>query len=147
MTHVYFTSYRRMGYLPEGVRPFACTVYPPKGFEEIPKAPWTDIRDSHGEWVRPRRYVDQPNPLKAYREALLSQYVGRIFEAKLWSDLHPYDVAFLCWCPYDRRAQEQLELHGSYVCHTSVLAEFIEIKLFIRCWLDTDRNHMAGLPK
>lgn len=144
MRHVYLTSYLRSHALPEGVTAYSCTVYPPRGYEHYPKIVWTDIRNG-GAWTRPRNFIGLPDPPAAYHDALYALYVTRLDEARAWAASLLSDVALCCWCPYDRSAQRQLEDHGSFICHTEVLAEFIERELGLRVWLDFDRRRMKAL--
>jgi hypothetical protein len=141
--NVCFTSFQRSHAL-------ACPLYSvavqwPRGYEHIPRVEWALILDSNGKWIRPREFLDQVEPLAAYRAALMAQYESRIFQAKLWLDAQPDSFAMLCWCPYDRAAQRQLEEHGTFVCHTGVLAEFMERRLDCQVWLDGDRRRMKAL--
>ncbi len=143
--HVYLTSYQLSHALPDGVLRCQCTVYPPKGYEHYPKVDWTDIRQGDGSWIRPRVFMDQFDPPKAYHDALMKLYESRIIEATSWAVNLQSDVALCCWCPYDRAAQRQLHEHGSFICHTEVLGEFLENRIGLRVWRDADRAKMLSL--
>ena len=145
MRNVYLTSFFRSHELP--AVPHSCAVYPPKGYEHLPKVAWTDIRDDTGRWIRPRDFIMQPRPLQAYRDALYAQYLGRLDEARAWAQGLIWDVALCCWCPYDKAARRQLEQFGSFVCHTAVISEFVENELGLRVWEDGDRRRMAVLQQ
>jgi hypothetical protein len=144
--NVLITSFQRshdLAYIPT----FSVAVYQPKGFA-LPEVEWAKITDANGEWIRPRRFITEPDPLAAYHFALLDHYRGRTLAARDWLDhVNTFwgTIAFCCWCPYERRAREQLKEHGSFVCHTAVLGEFLE-ELGVRVWYDTDRQRMKVLP-
>ncbi len=144
--NVQITSFRRSHGLPGPV--LSVAMYQPQGYA-YPRLDWALIGNPDGSaWIRPRNFLDHPDPLKAYHDALLAQYESRIFVAKPWFDYIEQDyhtVTFCCWCPHDRAAQRQMEEHGSFVCHTEVLAEFIENRLQHRVWVDRDRRHMKTL--
>lgn len=144
-TNVYLTSFFKVKQLPSNVEVFSAAVYPPKGYEALPKADWTDIRDSRRNWIRPRNYINAEWPLAAYRQALWRLYLGRQLEASAWLSVRQGDVALCCWCPRDRAAQEQLARWGSFVCHTAVLGEFIDKTFHVPVWYDADRLKLAVL--
>lgn len=146
MKNVYLTSFFKSHGLPDGVVPYSAAVYQPKGYG-YPKVPWTDIRPDGGQWIRPREFLSEANPLDGYRKALLDLYGGRKDEACAWRDSLAHDVALCCWCPYDRAAQRQLGDFGSFVCHTAVLGEFIYNELGVAVWEDADRRKMAVLTQ
>lgn len=142
---VYFTSFFKAKDLPEGVIPYSAAVYQPKGFN-FEKVAWTDIRKD-GKWTRPREFLDCPNPLHGYREAMLDLYESRYEEALEWANSLREPVALCCWCPYDRAAQRQLKDFGSFVCHTAVLSEFCSERLGLPVWEDSDRRRMSVLTQ
>lgn len=146
MRNVYFTSFQRSHDLPNGVTRFSVAVQWPKGYEDIPRIAWALITDETGKWIRPREFVSDVHPLASYREALMEQYQERLPQAQAWLFNHPGDIAMLCWCPYDRAAQRQLGDFGTFVCHTGVLAEFVDAQLGCQVWLDADRRLMKALP-
>jgi hypothetical protein len=123
-------------------------MYQPKGYL-YDRLDWALIGQPDGSgWIRPRNFIQRADPLSAYHDALLMQYIGRTETAKAWFDYmdDTFDgVTFCCWCPHDRAAQRQMEEHGSFVCHTDVLAEFIETRLGHRVWFDYDRRRMKAL--
>lgn len=128
-----------------GAQVFSAAVYQPKGYA-YPKAEWCDIRDENRNWIRPREFMDFPDPLAAYHQKLLAHYRARKREIGEWLDgLLTGNFILCCWCPYERRAREQLEEHGSYVCHTAVVGEALE-ELGVRVWYDSDRLKMKVLP-
>jgi hypothetical protein len=127
-------------------------MYQPRqyGFSRVD---WALIGKPDGSnWIRPRNFIDLPDPLAAYKAALWIRYNERTELAHAW--FHSIEqafpgvagVAFLCWCPYDQAAQRQMREHGSFVCHTAVLGEWIENRLGHRVWFDHDRRHMKALP-
>jgi hypothetical protein len=144
--HVYITSFFKSHLVPKEVEKFSAAVYPPKGYEWMPKAMWTDIRDKQGNWTRPRNFEKAENPLMAYRNALWELYSEREREAVRWLSEREGAIALCCWCPADRPAQRQLKEWGSFVCHTAVLGEFITA-LGHRVWYDSDRLRMAVLTQ
>jgi hypothetical protein len=127
---------------------FSAAVYQPKGYN-YPKAEWADIRRD-GVWTRPRDFIGEPDPLAAYRNALLHLYGERhrhiedwLEGVKLgWGD----QFVLCCWCPYDRAAQRQLGEHGSFVCHTAVIGEVLERDHDVQVFYDSDRRLMKVLP-
>ena len=142
---VYISSFRKSKRLPEGVEKWSAAVYQPKGFD-FPKAEWCDIRVD-GTWQRPRDFLEAESPLHAYRAALLRTYRSRSEEAALWLSELAGPAALLCWCPYDRAAQRQMEQFGSFVCHTAVLAEVLRDDHKCNVFLDGDRLMMAVLTQ
>lgn len=146
MKNIYLTSFMRSHSLPPGVVPYSAAVYQPKGYS-YEKVAWTDIRPAGGQWIRPREFLSEDEPLDGYRQALLSLYGSRKEAAVAWRDSVPHDVALCCWCPYDRAAQRQLDQFGSFVCHTAVLGEFIYNELGVAVWEDADRRKMAVLTQ
>lgn len=144
---VYITSFFKSHYVPKDVERFSAAVYPPKGYEWMPKAAWTDIRDIKGNWTRPRNFVKAENPLTAYRQALWDLYSARQLEASRWLSEREGAFALCCWCPSDRAAQRQLKEWGSFICHTSVLGEFISSTFNIPVWYDADRLRMTVLTQ
>ncbi len=148
--NVLITSFQRSHDLQQLLMPtFSVAMYQPKGYT-LPRVDWALIGHPDGsDWIRPRNFIGHPKPLESYREALMERYEARIFDAKLWFDgmaqTGHQAVAFCCWCPYDQAAQRQMGEHGSYVCHTDVLGEYIEKRLQIRCWFDSDRRHMKAI--
>lgn len=144
---IYLTSFRLSHGLAPHIVKMSVAMYPPKGYEHIPQLSWALIADEHGQWIRPRNFVTEEQPLQAYHDALYAQYKSRLGEAVAWSEQLSNDVALLCWCPYDRAAQRQLGDFGSFVCHTAVLSEFIFKELGLAVWEDGDRRHMAVLEQ
>lgn len=145
MYSVYFTSFKKSIYLPDHVIPYSAAVYQPKGFK-YEKINWTDIRRGK-DWTRPRDFLGEENPLSAYRKSLMDLYESRLEEAIIWRDSLTSDVALCCWCPYDKAAQRQIEIFGSFVCHTAVLNEFVTKHLWLPTWEDSDRRSMAVLTQ
>lgn len=143
---IYLTSFDRSVKLPKTIKKLSAAVYQPYGFK-YPKVDWTDIRDQNGNWIRPRNFLGEPSPLIAYRQALIDLYMSRLPEAQDWAWSLEGDVALCCWCPYDKAAQRQLKEHGSFVCHTAVLGEFISNALQLPVWYDGDRRQMAVLTQ
>lgn len=140
------TSFFRSHGLPPGFVPFSAAVYQPKGYSYV-KAPWTDIRDANGNWIRPRNFLSAPDPLAAYHRALLDLYATRT--GAIQTFLHSCEVerispVFCCWCPKDRAAQRQLQEHGTFVCHTAVVGEVLE-QFGVGVWYDDDRRRMKVL--
>jgi hypothetical protein len=123
--------------------PFPCysaAVYQPRGFA-YPKIDWTDIRDANGSWIRPREFLGEPDPAKAYYAAMLAHYDEREEEAVRWAEACDC-LTMCCWCPFDRAAKRQLQEFGSFICHTGPLGEFIETRLNIPVFYDRDRLSM-----
>jgi hypothetical protein len=144
---VYLTSFFESHKVPKDVEKFSAAVYPPKGYEWMPKAAWTDIRNNKGDWTRPRNFVNAENPLQAYRDALYELYSGRMLEASKWLTERQGAVALCCWCPSDQAAQRQLKEWGSFICHTAVLGEFIYTEFAIPVWYDANRLRMTVLSQ
>jgi hypothetical protein len=139
------TSFRRAHVA--GAPVYSAAVYQPKGYA-LPKADWTDIRVPAGDWIRPREFLGEPDPLRAYAEALVRLYDSRIDAAREWFERvgrEYHACALCCWCPYDRAAQRQLAEFGSFVCHTGPLGWWIENRLGVRVWNDTDRARMKAI--
>lgn len=141
MPDIHMTSFFASKKLDQGITPLSCAVYQPKGFK-YPKVMWTDIRDDEGNWIRPRLFVNEENPLNAYWEAMRKHYLHRQDEALAWLDSFRGPVALCCWCPYDRAAQRQLKEFGTFICHTGPLGEFLE-DLGAVVWYDEDRRKLA----
>lgn len=120
-------------------------MYQPRGYT-YPKVAWTDIRQN-GKWVRPRNFLDSPDPAKAYYEAMLEMYRSRMPEAKWWlSCISGRDIALCCWCPHDRAAKRQLEEFGTFICHTGPLGTFLE-ELGVDVEYDHLRDRMYRLER
>lgn len=144
---IYLSSFKDSINLPEGVELWSAAVYQPKGYE-LPKAEWTDIRDKSGMWIRPREFISTDNPPGAYREALYQLYNSRMITALQWyNKVRDRDVALLCWCPYDKAAQRQLEEFGSFICHTAVLGEWLNSTTGAVVWYDSARLQMLPLTQ
>lgn len=143
---IHITSFQRShGFL---MPVLSVAMYQPKGYD-YPRLDWALIGQPDGSgWIRPRNFIGQPDPLGSYKRALWAQYDSRIAQAQSWGEYignDYYSVAFCCWCPHDRAAQRQMEEHGSFVCHTDVLGEWIEDRLGVRVWYDSERRHMKAL--
>lgn len=145
--NVYITSFFKSHLVPKGVEKFSAAVYPPKGYEWMPKAAWMDIRNNKGDWTRPRNFEKAENPLQSYRDALWQLYSDRTLEASRWLSERTTDVALCCWCPSDQAAQRQLKEWGSFICHTAVLGEFIHTNFNLPIWYDADRLRMTVLSQ
>ena len=145
--NIYITSFFKSHLVPKGVEKYSAAVYAPKGYEWMPKAQWTDIRNANGDWTRPRNFEKEENPLAAYRDALLSLYSDRYLQANAWLTMLPGDAALCCWCPSDKAAQRQLQEWGSFICHTSVLGEYISSTFNMPVWYDADRLRMTVLTQ
>src|SRR3990167_8862087 len=134
---IYLTSFYKSGELPPEVKRFSAAVYQPDGFN-YPKIFAFDIR-SKGKWIRPREFKDKPRSLMAYHDALYAHYLKREVAIQTW--LYKFGdtpVALCCWCPYEKAAQHQLNEWGSFVCHLSVVGEFLH-DLGAQVWYDGDR--------
>lgn len=126
---------------------FSAAVYQPKGYN-YPKAEWADIRRD-GAWTRPRDFIGEDEPLLQYHHALLNLYSQRREEISLWlAEVGTFwrEFVLCCWCPYDRAAQRQLQEHGSFVCHTAVIGEALELWHGVQVFYDSDRRNMKVLP-
>lgn len=145
---IYITSFKKADRLPDGVMKFSAAVYQPQDCN-YPKAEWCDIRDDTGQWIRPNRYLDEPEPLAAYRQVLLMHYEARHRDIRTWINHIGAAAALLCWCPYERAAQRQLQEFGSFVCHTAVLAEVLSssYRTRVNVFLDSDRLRMTTLTQ
>lgn len=144
--YILLTSFRRSSDLREPMRSlekWSCAVYQPRGFD-YPKVDAFDIRDDLGRWTRPRDFVGSPDPLAAYRQALMGIYLSRSRQIMDWLDaVQGRRIALCCWCPYDKAAQRQLSEWGTYVCHTGVIYEFLRDLVDVR--LDADRDRLVRL--
>jgi hypothetical protein len=144
---IYLTSFFKSRELPDGVIRYSAAVYQPKGYT-FPKVAWTDIRDSTGEWIRPRLFLTDDAPAARYRESLYGLYHTRLDEARRWVDsIGDNDAALCCWCPFDKAAQRQLKDWGSFICHTAVLGEFLSTELKVPVWYDADRLRLLPLEQ
>lgn len=142
LKQVRMTSFRAQDTL--GGEPVSVAVYQPRGLE-FPKVEWTDIRNEAGKWTRPREFLDEDDPAEAYWAAILELYDTRLEEARAWAENASEFVAMMCWCPYDKAAQRQLQEFGSFICHTGPLGEWIVDNLKVSVGYDTDRNRMYGI--
>ncbi len=144
---IYLTSFMRSAELPPGIELWSAAVYQPRGFE-FPKARCFDIRDFTNRWIRPREYMAEKQPLLMYRKALLKLYRGRANRILKWlGERKGHNIALCCWCPYERAAQRQLKEWGSYVCHLSVVGEYLADNTKELIWYDSDRLKMAVLTQ
>lgn len=143
---IYLTSFRKSQELPDGIDKWSAAVYQPKGFT-YPKADCFDIRAKSGLWVRPRLFIDKEQPLISYREVLLKLYKGRANRIIKWLGDTGQDIALCCWCPYEKAAQRQIKEWGSYVCHLSVVGEYLADYTEELIWYDSDRLNMAVLTQ
>ncbi len=145
--NIHITSFQRSHGLRMPV--LSVAMYTPKGYEHIARLDWALIGKPDGtDWIRPRQFIGADDPLPQYRAALWRRYDERIHVARSWGDYIGDDynaVAFCCWCPHDRAAQRQMGEHGSFVCHTDVLGEWIEARLGARVWFDSERRHMKAI--
>lgn len=140
----YLTSFFRTRELPADLEVYSAAVYQPDGYS-FPKAEWADIRKD-GRWIRPANFIKAPNPPMAYHDALMELYASRHDMIKDWCDAHPKAV-LCCWCPRDRAAQRQLREFGSFICHTSVMGEYLAEVLHLPVWYDADRRTMMVLQQ
>ena len=138
-----------------GYTPFSVAVYQPRGYT-LPKLDFFDIR-ANGHWIRPRDFGAEPNPLKAYQEALERLYYTREPAIRAWKEglanyvnnnvmTNTTKVALCCWCPYDKAAQRQIQTFGTFVCHTAIIGKLIgqlEPGFMPGVGYDTDRNNMV----
>ena len=144
--NVHITSFQRSFGLRMPL--LSVAMYQPQGYN-FPRLDWALIGNPDGsDWIRPRNFIGNHNPLQDYREALWARYDSRLAVATSWAEYIAadyYSVAFCCWCPHDRAAQRQMGEHGSFVCHTDVLGEWMESRLGIRVWYDSERRHMKAI--
>ena len=143
---IYLTSFRKSEDLPDDIEKWSAAVYQPKSFD-YPKAKCFDIRDRSGRWIRPREFVGEKHPLVMYRKALLKLYKSRSELILQWLGRTKSYVALCCWCPYEKAAQRQIEEWGSYVCHLSVVGEYLADNTEEYIWYDSDRLKMAVLTQ
>ena len=143
---IYLTSFEKSDELPKKVERWSAAVYQPAGFK-YPKANCFDIREFSGQWIRPREYMAEKQPLLMYRKALLKLYKGRAKRILKWVGEQGDDVALCCWCPFEKAAQRQLKEWGSYVCHLSVVGEYLADNTEELVWYDSDRLKMAVLTQ
>jgi hypothetical protein len=135
---ILLTSFKKSLTLPADYSKFSIAVYQPKGFN-YPKLPWFDIREN-GRWIRPREFLSETEPLVGYREKLLEHFYKDAPEIKSWYwNQTGGDMAFCCWCPYEKAAQRQIRQFGSFVCHTGVVYGALQY-MGIPVELDEDRK-------
>ena len=142
---IYLTSFFRVKDLPPGVSTYSAAVYQPKGFD-FPKVHWADIR-KFGKWTRPRDFMDTPDPMLYYHDALYELYMSRKGQVEGWLKSLGGPVALCCWCPYDKAAKRQLDEWGSFICHTGVIGEFLTNEMKVPVWYDGDRRTMTTLAR
>lgn len=142
---IFISSFAMSHYFPPDVPKFSAAVYQPKGYNS-PKAHWADIR-RNGAWTRPRDFISKPSPLIVYRSALWDLYASRHDAIERWIEDRAGSTALLCWCPYDKAAQRQLNEWGSFVCHTAVIGEYLSTVLKVPVWYDADRLKLAVLEQ
>lgn len=145
---VYLTSFFQSSKLNPSIKRWSGAVYQPKGYN-YPKADCWDIRKD-GKWIRPREFLEAEKPLIEYRNALWELYDSRRPQIEQWLGQHGWDEQFAavcCWCPSDKAAKKQLDLFGSFVCHTSVVGEYLSEEMKIPVWYDSDRLKMAVLSQ
>lgn len=53
----------------------------------------------------------------------------------------------MCWCPVEKAAIRQLKEYGSFICHTSVIGEFLATEFGVPVWYDSDRLFMTVLTQ
>ena len=123
---------------------WSSAVSQPHWYPQRPKAGWMDIRPvAGGTWIRPREFISMDKPLEGYFQALQELYNSRRDEALEWAETRPVpNVVICCWCPYDKAAQRQLAEHGSFVCHTAAVGEFLK-GLGFGVVADEDRKKMV----
>jgi len=143
---IYLTSFRKSVDLPPEFDTWSAAVYQPKGFN-YPKAKCFDIRTEAGLWIRPRLFASASQPLICYRASLLTLYKSRAKEILRWLTGVGGEAALCCWCPYEKAAQRQLKEWGSFVCHLSVVGEYVTDYTEETVWYDSDRLQMAVLTQ
>lgn len=143
---IYLTSFRKSAEMTTEVEKWSAAVYQPKGFS-YPKVDCFDIRNARGQWIRPREFISENEPLVIYRKALLNLYLGRSKRILKWVNSTSGDIALCCWCPYERAAQRQIKEWGSFVCHLSVVGEYLTNYTEEVVWYDSDRLKMAVLTQ
>lgn len=123
---------------------WSSAVYQPHWLPQLPKAEWMDIRpDRSGQWIRPREFMEQENPLDGYFQALAELYQSRMGEVEDWiAGLTTRFNVICCWCPYDKAAKRQLQEWGTFVCHTAAVGQFLE-ELGFDVGIDEDRYKMV----
>lgn len=168
---VFLTSFKvyheRYGQPPTWKTPpvgYSIAVYQPHWYSQLLKLDLFDIRDEHGQWVRPRNFIPEPESreeelvrgvdpalLRRYHNTLLGMYEKRwrhdlelgLSLRRDHFDQHE-DVALCCWCPYDKAAQRQLRDYGSFVCHSWPVETFL-LELGVPVVRDIDRERMVRL--
>lgn len=123
---------------------YSVAVYQPTGYS-YPKLHIFEIADDDGNWIRPREFLESRRPLEQYQDTLYGLYLSRKKDITTWVDSVKDKVNILCcWCPHDKAAQRQLRQFGSFVCHTAVVAEFLEQEYNLPVLVDGHRQKMKG---
>ena len=152
MMTVYLTSFKR--YFESKCMPgYSIAVYQPRWYQQLPKIDMFDIRDATGQWTLPRNFVvvdgsgKQTNSdmdvLRAYHDTLVAMYHERYKVPGSFPEITK-DVAFCCWCPYEKAAKRQLEHYGTFVCHSMAVETFLK-EIGINVLRDKDREKMVRL--
>ncbi len=101
---------------------------------------WAGSRTSPGfasEWpvldpVRPLRngkpvlIRHYGGDIHAYYKAVANMIVLRSAEIADWYDHLEGPVNLCCWCPHTRKATEQMQAYGSFVCHLGSVAKVLD---------------------
>lgn len=122
MTRILMTSFwkaRRFESDPR-VQILSCARWQPRGFnytELVGSAPL----DGDGEAILVRHF-DTPEMYWNGLRDMYAEWLDEDEEAAGTLALTDY-VVLACWCPRTRKAREQLDRYGSFICHTGPLGE------------------------
>lgn len=141
---VLLTSYREAAAFDGDARigVYSAANWQPRGLT-YPNADWAIPRTSDGK----RIYISTYGGPSNYWPAMVDFFEAQSHTIAEWlNDLDTEYFVLACWCPYTRKAGEQLRDHGSFVCHTGPLGEVLSTFPGLEVVLDTDRLERMWTP-
>src|SRR3989304_302885 len=125
---------------------YSVARFQPAGFD-YPVLKFFQPLDDKGKQIGLSDFNECAHPHLAYREALMNIYLKRKIAVKKWLDNVELKTVLCCWCPHTRKAQQQMNLHGNFVCHTEVIGGYLRtLNGNIKIVMDEDRLfHMRRL--
>lgn len=121
---------------------FSVSRFQPKGFS-YQNLHFLAAMDTDGNKLNLR---GRKNPLVGYKNDLLLYYKSVWDEIVEWVETLDNDEIDMlcCWCPHANHSKDQMESHGSFVCHTGLVGRLIN-RLRPDITVYMDRDHSVNL--
>ena len=122
-------------------------MYQPKWYEALPTLDMFLINDEHGNWIKPGNFQD--SPVEEYAGVLSHEYHKRYDDIWKWLETNKLfkntDIALCCWCPHASAASKQIAQHGTYICHSAVVEQFLMEHFDVEVVRDAERSNMIKI--